>query len=1182
MKHKSWFALMLVASLATYGAGNLRQDGDPGFEQGEKYWRPMVNGDSAATFSKEAGIGGTGALVVSSLNGETTSGFYAKGFVPIIGGRQYTVEARYKGVIKSGHAFISARPWTGAKGKAQVPGSRSLAAIQSPAIIEASPDRWSSVHITFTAPKESNAVHLQLATRDFCGEIAFDDIAVYELDDIISIPQVTQAPVLDGRLDEGFLKEATRFTDFMRFPLLDGKLYPEQTEVYVGMTPEQLYVVYLLHHKPGRVLSGKPHSRDDTAVFADDSVEFFITPMANFNSICHFAFNLAGATYDCRDGNANWNAEIQVASGKVDDGCDLLEFSISLADLGYKHAVDADLVPLDFKMNFCRNSNCSEARYSTWGRVVSRFEEPELFRHFKGLGTEFGRNCSDRNWKRENESMLALDVAKVCWQIEKPLYEELITDKPHPESGESAYIWMQPLESSNAQFGLQYGVPYSRKGMLDIYKAHRLHPFTHIEGIKGLAEWERATGIGHCLYFPYYIHDWSAPYNPMVYAKMFEQTRKALEEYPDTVWAISLGDEAYEWLLYHFIDNANDPKKLEASPELREAIRVVKEQYGFGKYGVPSSSKGGRDQRFEWRATKNYMFARTQQMQRDLYQLCQEFRYHGKPLVCISGDPMGGLGGVQQQSRDKNYCDVFTGQVVPAATQWRQNICFTTKILKDFTGKSVWTCAHIEPYSRSNDAVTTAEYLSQVARAGGSGLQIWNYDLVNGNRRMGSTRFDYFGHYPRWEVLMETVDRFRTMGQLRYPKDEMAIYFSNDTFACYRNPPCDTSEALFTFAGPSAGAWFKFICGVQLRDQEIDLNAWKVILFANADVEYVGNQNAFLEYVRKGGTLVCFDPTAFSFNEDGSDSSNNREVIFGSKSVPKNLFSGFRFAEDKLSAGISPETIFHASSLYALEPLPGTRTLAAFADGEVAATVKDYPGGGRAVLFAISPTSAMVSSKQWRDTMKQFIANLGIQTDQDIWRFQFPAKVETRPVFKETCLTSNHFYWYLNEPVKIANASYADGFYTYSVAPDGDEPGRKYAFPDGNLCNRIKALKIGDYFNRHNALLIKEGKISTRMFFDTWTKTDAFEIDVDLGREATLSSVKLFFSGNLPSVTVTLPGGTTVSSEAQATPEVAKLEIPIQGRARNLRISIPKREASSNVDYTQLILSEMEIWGDVK
>ncbi len=1179
---KKILCVMLGMAFAAFAAGNLREGMDPAFEMAGKYWRTMLPNDAHSYFSKNGGINSTGALVVTSEDIETETGFYAKGFVPIVGGHKYTLEVRVKGKVKNGYAYIAARMMANANGYGQDANTKYVTTFEGTPITECQEDSWSSAHCSFTAPPECNAIHIKLATKDFLGTLFFDDVAVYEMDDSISIPQLTKTPAMDGRLDPSFAKEATRFTDFMAFPIMNRHHAKEQTEVYAGMTTEFIYLTFMLHHSPNSPLVSNMHPRDDIKMFSEDSVELFISRMGNLDSVAHIAVNLKGATYDALDGNANWNCKVEVATGNQNDSCDVIQLKIPLNDLGYNHAFDAGSVQLDFIMSFCRNhTSKNTSKYSIWTRVANRFDEFEAFRTFHGLGGDFGRNCSDNNWKRHNRQSNAMDAkssyyynAVVSWEIEDPLFNELITDVPHKEKGESAYIWPRPLEDVNVQFGLQYGVAYSKAEILKEYEAHRLHPYTNLWTLKDIAEWERKTGIGHCLYFPYTIGDFSASYEPSYYDRMFALTRKSLDEKPDTIWGISLGDEAFEHLLYKFIDNANDEKKLSASPHLREAVKTVKEKYGFGKYGVPSNSRGDTDERFQWLATKNYMYDRLHQMQRDLYKLCQEYTFHGKPLVCISCDPVGGLNVVQQQSRDKDYCDIFTGQVVPFGSRWHQNICFTTKVLKDFTGKSVWPCAHVEPYIRSFNNKATAAFLSEVARGGGSGLQMWNYDFMNSRRRMGDTCFDYFGHRPRWNTIMEITDIFRDMNQLRFPKDEMAIYFSTDTLSCYRNPPADTSEALFTFAGPSSRAWFKFISGVQLSDNDIKLNDWKVIIFSNADVEFIDNQHKFHDYVKNGGTLICFDPTAFTFNVDGSDTSANREAIFGAKTIEKSTSGNFSFLDNPISKGIVKDEKYSVTATHVLEAQSGTKVLACFENGDIAATVKEYQGGGKAVLFAVMPKSSHVAFKSWRDMMKQLIYNLGIKTDEDIWRFQFPYNEEKLPDIKDKCLTGNFFYWFLNKAVITANANLREAFYTYSLTPDDAKPEKRYTFAEGNLTNRIKALEIGDYYNRNNADLIKEGKIATKMFFDTWSKTDAFDINIDLGETREIHSIKLFYNGQLPSIKATFDDDSVVNATGIDTKEVAMLELKTNGKSRHIKLTISARK-----DGNKLILSEMEIWG---
>ena len=73
-------SVMLSMAVAAFAAGNLRDGYDPGFEVGPPHWRAIHTGDPHAKFSKTDGIDGSGALVISSPNGECESVFFAKGF----------------------------------------------------------------------------------------------------------------------------------------------------------------------------------------------------------------------------------------------------------------------------------------------------------------------------------------------------------------------------------------------------------------------------------------------------------------------------------------------------------------------------------------------------------------------------------------------------------------------------------------------------------------------------------------------------------------------------------------------------------------------------------------------------------------------------------------------------------------------------------------------------------------------------------------------------------------------------------------------------------------------------------------------------------------------------------------------------------------------------------------------
>ncbi len=984
-------------------------------------------------------------------------------------------------------------------------------------------------------------------------------------------PWLEKEPARNGTLDKNFAAKALHINDFQEFRGTVKHLHKDQTDVYLGMTNETLFGTFLMHHDAKAPLNS-PKMERDGVLFRHDCVEMFLTFIGRDTPYFHFAFNAGGTIYDACDGNSNWNCDVKSACGKLSDSCDLIQFSIPLKSIGYNHAVDAGIVQITSKMNFARTHLYGAGRdYSCWSKAMGSFHDQDALVMFTGFDKTQGRVVSRRFWNvMAGEGG---DVERITyWPETKPLYSELISDVPNPFKGHAAYIWPRPLETINIGYGLQYGFEYSRAEILETYRKHGLHHFGRTYAVDGVKDWVRDTGIGICLYFPYYINEHKMSYDKATYDKAFADTRKLLSDNPDCFWGISLGDEVFEWFLDNFVKQANNKELVAKTPALQEAIRTVKEKFGHGKYGVPKGNDE-HGERFEWLATKNYMLSRTLQMQKDLYALCQEFKSKdGKPLVCISGDPMGGLNVIQQQSREKDYCDIFTGQVVPMPNRYSQNICFTTKILKDFTGKAVWPCAHVEPYSISNPNKATAIYLSEVARGGGTGLQIWNYDNAANERRMGNTCFDYYGHKPRWDFIMDVVDRFSTMNLLKFPKDDFAIYLSNDTFLSYKEVQLEGAEALFTYVGPSSGAWFKFICGTQLRDGELDLSKWKTIMIPYADIEFAGNQKALMDYVKNGGTLVCFDPFAFSFSDDGTETSANREALFGARPVKEAVFKPFSFRSHPLSNGIPSDTLFTSTSEATLVPLEGTKVLAEFNDGKVAATVKEYAGGGRAVLFAMPPVKKNLKYKAWGNMFTLLLGNLGVKTGHDIWHFTFPHEDEKEPVIKHKCLTGNYFYWYLNEAKPVANVSLPKGFYSYSIAPDGSQTSA-FTFKAGRLTNRLEAPRAGDYFAWANNALVKSGKLSLQLFADKWSNTDPLEILVDFGKEVTINELKLFYNGDLPALTV-IANGDEYLVKCAPTNEVrcAAAELP-SVKATNITLKIPARKNA-------LVLSEMEIWGE--
>jgi hypothetical protein len=212
---------------------------------------------------------------------------------------------------------------------------------------------------------------------------------------------------------------------------------------------------------------------------------------------------------------------------------------------------------------------------------------------------------------------------------------------------------------------------------------------------------------------------------------------------------------------------------------------------------------------------------------------------------------------------------------------------------------------------------------------------------------------------------------------------------------------------------------------------------------------------------------------------------------------------------------------------------------------------------------------------------------LGFKTDQDIWRFRFPLPTSAPPAEDKDgpgCLTGNHFVWWLNEVVPLANRAIGEAGYTYSIEPDAPPeqyPGPVHSFDAGDLTDRLKAPLAGNTENPKNAERVKAGTLSLDQFVVGWSKPAPVSVTFDLAREAMVERVRVVYSRSLPNVKVELGIDGRRFTEVgdaggyPATEDVldAEVRFPPQ-KARYARLTIGGRRNGEN-----LILSEVEIWG---
>ena len=208
-------ALLFGTALSAAERENLTMKHDPGFESGTKYWY-FYKKKLGGSFAPGKGTGGSSALVFASGEKLAEAVAYRKGFVQVKEGQIYSVEAKFRGTISRGEAALLVNLWTGTENGREAPGCKMVQTMNSK-ITEAAGEKWSTVKCTFKVPEKVNGVHIGFSATGMMGEIAFDDVKVYQASEKNEIPLIANAPALNGKADPEFMNQAAKLTDFVKY-----------------------------------------------------------------------------------------------------------------------------------------------------------------------------------------------------------------------------------------------------------------------------------------------------------------------------------------------------------------------------------------------------------------------------------------------------------------------------------------------------------------------------------------------------------------------------------------------------------------------------------------------------------------------------------------------------------------------------------------------------------------------------------------------------------------------------------------------------------------------------------------------------------------------------------------------------------------------------------------------------
>jgi hypothetical protein len=444
--------------------------------------------------------------------------------------------------------------------------------------------------------------------------------------------------------------------------------------------------------------------------------------------------------------------------------------------------------------------------------------------------------------------------------------------------------------------------------------------------------------------------------------------------------------------------------------------KEVLEQYGYGRFAAPlpkeKSFLEDPNKPLRWIAYNRWMndkFVVSRcRLSQVLHEAHPDARYSPANYWFMSGFQPYDFSRLAACS-DLMECDPYASSAERERGRGVFNHGFGAKFMSDLTGKPVRIVAQAFNYAGYDmNPEDLREWVSQSLRCGASAIDYYEMD---------SPRWT---DPARWKMMLYLSGVITRMNRIALPPaaDTAVLYALYTHMSQGPSTSGDQVYAAHALLGELAGSWFKFVSDAQLERGERNLSGYKAVYLPLAKYMTPAAAKIIEDYVQGGGTLICGDAEAFSFDLAGDDTSATRERILGLKPLgPKVKDVNNKGAKARSSVDV-PDRIILKPAQWGLPTGTSLRLfdlklrdeasitsaheitladskagiLGTYPDGSPAIVMHKF-GKGRVITFAANPFAPQVTvdATLWPAAFKGLQQTLGCKVDQPIWHFALPA-----------------------------------------------------------------------------------------------------------------------------------------------------------------------------------------------
>jgi len=809
----------------------------------------------------------------------------------------------------------------------------------------------------------------------------------------------------------------------------------------------------------------------------------------------------------------------------------------------------------------------------------------------------------------------ALDPAQPVTQpIDDPLFEELFGDEPGPTRFFSyggkydARSATRTGADDHRETAKRFGFRFVHDEQLDEAAQHNFitygkmsEPGNASRGIVTHSRWVEPPPPQNLVYlsdktFPMVFGDQGWMMDPRYQDYLIREIQDRAKE--GDRWGIHMFDEI--WTSYVLRTVPREKWYI----QMIEADHEIRKKYGFGKYGMPDSHENGDPfERLAYRRwASDKLTATFAASRRAAKAINPELT-----LIGPSGESNGYAADIEAWG---SYFDIMGGQCGSGPTSAffdSVRVGAVTKLYDDITDTSAWMMVHAcVRHAARRQPEDIREMYSQVFRNGGRGLWLMHSEFYEAELEDAM-----FAEPARWRAMLQLTETISKMRLPKLPPADCAILWSSDTMLTtlwgqFWGEDNDRVLSTYAILGPLLRSWFHFVGDRQIDRGTRDLSDYKVLYIPFSTYQRASVIEKIDQYVKAGGTVVCTDTDAFTWDINGEKHGQRWERLSGIRKITRRKtvtpFITLTPYPLKLTKPLSMTSIAPGWNIKLLNE--DVQILAAYEDGSPAVTLHPY-GKGKVIYFAADPLYASdyfripkpLFSMAHPEDKKSLVApgapivqffqavqaSAAAQMGCDIWRFKLPPFAKD-PWQKQKgiCLTNNYVFD-VNEPLLEPNNLPTGGTYVYSRPPNGiadnGQSGKPVSFKEGKLTNRLAAYESRQRFGPRKRNFEK----ITPNWIVSWTDRIPVSITFDLKSDHSLKHLRIFYSGTIPALQVSGSRDEkqweklSLAAEESAGSDVKDVIIFLSGEYRHVRLDFAERRAGKVFE-----LCEVEIWESEK